>query len=76
MIGTGQTNTIIGGHIGIDTAYKVTITDLTITHGSSSSIIVILGGGIYNTGTLTLKNVTIQNCHADDKGGEYIILEI
>ena len=69
LIGTGQTNTIIGGHIGIDTAYKVTITDLTITHGSSSSIIVILGGGIYNTGTLTLKNVTIQNCHADDKGG-------
>ena len=62
LIGAGISSTIIDGQqnnrcINIGGAYKVVITDLTITNGLNNDGD---GGGIWNSGNLTLKNVQIS----------------
>jgi len=68
--------TIIDGYLGInqylgplftiDPGAQVTIEAITIRHGAST-----LGGGIYNKGTLLLRNCEIRNNAATTGGGIY-----
>jgi hypothetical protein len=62
ITGPGASNLTISGADGVgvfvvNEGAIVTISGLTVAHGSS-----LLGGGIFNAGTLTLDAVTVSNC--------------
>ena len=50
---------------------NLTLTGGTVSGGWNSSTTGNIAGGIMNKGTLTLNNVTIDNCKGDDGGGIY-----
>src|ERR1039457_3302006 len=67
--GTGQTVTIDGaklyGVLVVNSGATLTLNDLTIAHGSSTST----GGGVYNGGTLTVTNSIFSDNSATNRGG-------
>ncbi|MDX1416920.1 MAG: right-handed parallel beta-helix repeat-containing protein [Candidatus Promineifilaceae bacterium] len=70
IIGQGSANTEVnGGGAGsvftIRSGSTVTLTGLLITNGSSA----ILGGGVFNEGSLTIDNCTISDNSAPGEGG-------
>jgi hypothetical protein len=82
IVGAGARKTTIDGdHLdrvfAIDAPAVVSISDMTITGGDSTgggtSKEIDMGGGIYNTGTLTLNHVAVVGNHADGGGGIFSI---
>jgi hypothetical protein len=82
IIGAGARKTTIDGNhldrvFAIDAPAVVSISDMTITGGDSTgggtSKEIDMGGGIYNTGTLTLNHVAVVGNHADGGGGIFSI---
>ena len=72
LIGDNQNNTIIVGQsadscIHIQPAVTVTIVNFTLNRQTQQ--INTFGGGIRNSGKLTLENLTIRNNHAEYGGG-------
>ncbi len=74
--GTGATIVVDGSSHGsvfvVNSGVTATLNDLTIQHGSGTSISpcsTLCGGGIYNQGTLTVTNSTIANNAVLDSGG-------
>jgi len=70
--GSGQSVTLDGGgHVGVlsvNSGVQFTLKALTVANGSSSGN----GGGIYNSGTMTISNSTIaNNTTAHNAGGIY-----
>jgi hypothetical protein len=73
ITGTGASKLSISGNnasrvFEIDTASKVTISGLFITQGKESAV---SGGGIANSGTLTLKNSIVIGNTSNSGGGIY-----
>lgn len=69
ITGPGASNLIISGADGVGVFIVnggaiVTISGLTVAHGSS-----LLGGGIFNAGTLTLDSVVVTNCTMGNQQG-------
>ena len=66
--GSGQTITIDGaslyGVLVVNSGSTLNVNDLTIAHGAGAS-----GGGIENSGTLTITNSTLFNNSASGQGG-------
>jgi hypothetical protein len=82
IVGAGARKTTIDGNhldrvFAIDAPAVVSISDMTITGGDSTgggtSKEIDMGGGIYNTGTLTLNHVAVVDNHADGGGGIFSI---
>jgi hypothetical protein len=82
IIGAGARRTIVdGNHIdrvfSIGILANVSISDMTITGGDATggntSKEIDMGGGIFNTGTLTLDHVAVVGNHADGGGGIFSI---
>jgi hypothetical protein len=82
IVGAGARKTTIDGdHLdrvfSVATPAVVSISDMTITGGDSTgggtSKEIDMGGGIYNTGTLTLNHVAVVDNHADGGGGIFSI---
>ncbi|MCE7698031.1 MAG: hypothetical protein K8E24_004075 [Methanobacterium paludis] len=71
IIGESQSGTIINGQksgnsiFTIASGVTVTITNLTLTNGTTTNV----GGAIYNGGTLTITNSTLTNNTATSGGG-------
>ncbi len=82
IVGAGARRTIVDGNhldrvFSIANVATVSIKDLTITGGDSTgggtSKEIDMGGGIYNTGTLTLDRVAVVRNHADGGGGIFSV---
>ena len=76
ITGTGASKLSISGNnasraFEIASASKVTISGLSITQGSAVSVV---GGGIYNLGTLTLSSSTVSGNTASGFGGSILNL--
>ena len=76
LIGNEQNNTLIDGQqknncIRISSGITVTIKNFTLKNGNYHNT--LQGGGIYNEGTLTLKDSTITDNRANYGGGIYNI---
>jgi hypothetical protein len=82
IIGAGARQTTVDGNhldrvFSIAQTATVSISDMTITGGDATgggtSKEIDMGGGIYNTGTLTLDRVAVVGNHADGGGGIFSI---
>jgi hypothetical protein len=82
IIGAGARQTIIDGNhldrvFSIFAPATVSISDMTITGGDATgggtSKEIDMGGGVYNTGTLTLNRVAVVGNNADGGGGVFSI---
>lgn len=76
LTGTGARTTIIDGN-DLDTVFAIlgattTLSDLSIENGASGELmeVYLLGGGIYNTGTLTLRNSNVRGNFAGPYNGK------
>jgi hypothetical protein len=77
--GASQANTIIDGNYAVSAFYIAkfsgsnTIQNLTIRNAwnKSTDFYRRNGGGVYNDGTLTLRNVTVTGCRGWEGGGVY-----
>jgi hypothetical protein len=82
IVGAGARQTIIDGN-HLDRVFSIgipataSISDLTITGGDATggntSKEIDMGGGVYNTGTLTMDHVAVVGNHADGGGGIFSI---
>jgi CSLREA domain-containing protein len=82
IIGAGARQTIVDGN-HLDRVFSIgipataSITGMTITGGDSTggntSKEIDMGGGVYNTGTLTLDRVAVVGNHADGGGGLFSV---
>jgi hypothetical protein len=82
IIGAGARKTIVDGNhldrvFSIGIPATVSISDMTITGGDATggntSKEIDMGGGIYNTGTLTLDRDAVIGNHADGGGGIFSV---
>jgi hypothetical protein len=82
IIGAGAGQTIVDGNhldrvFSIGIPATVSISDMTITGGDATgggtSKEIDMGGGVYNTGTLTLDRVAVVANHADGGGGIFSV---
>jgi hypothetical protein len=82
IIGAGAGRTIVDGNhldrvFSIGIPATVSISDMTITDGDATgggtSKEIDMGGGVYNTGTLTLNRVAVIDNHADGGGGIFSV---
>ena len=69
IVGSGSANTILDGSstgtvVTVNSGATASLSDLKITHGLASD-----GGGINNSGTLSVTNSTLSNNRADNNGG-------
>jgi hypothetical protein len=82
IIGAGARETTVDGNhldrvFAIAAPASVSISGMTITGGDSTgggtSKEIDMGGGVYNTGTLTLNRVAVIGNHADGGGGVFSV---
>ena len=82
IVGAGARQTIVDGNhldrvFSIGIPATVSISGMTITGGDATgrntSKEIDMGGGVYNTGTLTLDRVAVISNHADGGGGVFSV---